>query len=234
VARNCYLILGVDSDATQDQIRSAYRRKAKQSHPDYHQGGSKPFRDVQEAYETLSDPERRRAHDDELARVARPHPPLQRTRAEPLRSRRCPVEPLIPTAESRASEGTRWDWFSYPPLTDPFDRPWNDLGNLIWPRSGRSEELQVTVPLTRQQALRGGRVRVSIPVRSRCPDCRGRGSVGFYRCWRCAGTGHVSEELPVSLSFPAGISGGTVSRVPLDRFGLRDVCLVVRFRLAGR
>ena len=59
MARNYYAILGIDPDASPDQIRSAYRRKAKELHPDHYEGSSEPFRDVQEAYEALSDPARR-------------------------------------------------------------------------------------------------------------------------------------------------------------------------------
>ncbi len=60
-----YEVLGVEADATQDDIKAAYRRLSRQVHPD--QGGSGAlFRRVTEAYETLSDPERRKAYDDAL------------------------------------------------------------------------------------------------------------------------------------------------------------------------
>lgn len=61
-----YEILGVSPIATADLIKAAYRKKAAQFHPDKNQSPDAPtrFREVQEAYEVLSDPERRKAFDD--------------------------------------------------------------------------------------------------------------------------------------------------------------------------
>jgi curved DNA-binding protein CbpA len=233
VTRNYYIILGVDSDATQDQIKSAYRRKAKQSHPDRHEGSSKPFRDVQEAYEILSDPARRRTYDDELVREARPQIPPQAVRVETLRSRRCPVEPLIPTQRSTGLDREPFVRVSYPPSAESFGRPWDDLESSAWPRPKATEDLQVNVPLTRGQALRGGRVRVRIPIRDRCPNCRGYGRVGFYVCWECAGEGTVVEPHPVWIAFPAGVPDNAVARIPLAQFGIPRAYLRVHFSVRG-
>src|SRR6266545_1732621 len=60
-----YAILGVARDASDDQIRSAYRKLARQYHPDVNSddGASARFREVTEAYEVLSDPQRRQRYD---------------------------------------------------------------------------------------------------------------------------------------------------------------------------
>jgi curved DNA-binding protein CbpA len=65
-----YAILGIASDATSDEVRSAYRRKALQFHPDRNTApeATDQFRDVQEAYETLSDVARRYAYDENRRR----------------------------------------------------------------------------------------------------------------------------------------------------------------------
>jgi curved DNA-binding protein CbpA len=65
---NYYVILGVASDASYGAIRQAFRALARQYHPDAGAGSSvERFRQVVDAYETLSDPVRRRAHDYSLA-----------------------------------------------------------------------------------------------------------------------------------------------------------------------
>ncbi|MCL6439078.1 MAG: J domain-containing protein [Rubrobacteraceae bacterium] len=62
---NYYEVLGVSRNASQEEIHEAYRRLAKERHPD--RGGSpEEFSLLQEAHEVLSDPERRRRHDEEL------------------------------------------------------------------------------------------------------------------------------------------------------------------------
>ena len=66
VVQDHYARLGVSSSATIDVIKAAYRKKAAQYHPDKNPSpdAALRFREVQEAYEVLSDPERRKTYDD--------------------------------------------------------------------------------------------------------------------------------------------------------------------------
>jgi hypothetical protein len=148
-----------------------------------------------------------------------------RTRAEPLRSRRCPVEPLAPTRPPAERWESGFDWFSALRFATPPDP-------LTRSQAGDPEYIHASVSLTRAQARREGRLRVWVPTQATCPVCWGRGSVGYATCWECVGAGVVLDERPVTVAFPAGLSHGDVVRVPLDRVGLRDVCLLLRFRIS--
>ena len=67
--KNYYEILGVDKKATQDEIKSAYRKLAMKYHPDRNKGSeeaAEKFKEINEANETLSDPQKRSAYDYEL------------------------------------------------------------------------------------------------------------------------------------------------------------------------
>src|SRR6266545_5244282 len=87
---NYYVVLGIAEDADVDTIRSAFRALARRYHPDAGPGSSTvEFQRVLEAYETLSDPERRRIYDSQLqvSRARRrvfAEPILSGPRAEPL------------------------------------------------------------------------------------------------------------------------------------------------------
>lgn len=105
--KNYYVILGVRSDANADQIRSAFRRRARELHPDQSGMDSGPFLELQEAYNVLSDPERRRRYDRQSA-----HP------QRPLNWHRPPPEPLVPL-RSR-------------PRGEPFRQPSEEIDFVIY------------------------------------------------------------------------------------------------------
>lgn len=63
MSKNYYEILGVDKNATPDEIKKAYRKKANETHPDKTGGSDEKFKDVSEAYENLSDPQKKQMHD---------------------------------------------------------------------------------------------------------------------------------------------------------------------------
>lgn len=73
MAKNYYAVLGVATAATEDQIRRRFRDLARQRHPDRFQGAEKEraeveFQELTEAFNILTDPERRRVHDYEISR----------------------------------------------------------------------------------------------------------------------------------------------------------------------
>lgn len=233
MTKDYYAILGVEPDATPQEIKSAYRRRAKALHPDHSDEDSGPFRALHEAYTVLSDPARRRAYDEELTWRRRSRVAYGASRPEPLRPKRAPVEPLSPHERPREQ-----DWISpgrsSPGFDSLFERVFDllgaDFGPSDWPGVGRAESPRVEISLTPEQAARGGRVRLVLPARRRCPDCLGRGGLGVTRCRRCFGTGTVEEEYPISFAFPAGVRDRDTFTVLLD--DMPDRRMVVRFRVA--
>jgi hypothetical protein len=91
-----YDVLGVPRDADQDEIKRAYRAAAKKFHPDA-EGNSYFFRLIQQAYETLSDPDRRAAYDRGSGQTQTPQPPPPSTQPNPWAAG--PSVPAIPYDE---------------------------------------------------------------------------------------------------------------------------------------
>jgi DnaJ-class molecular chaperone len=225
MAKSYFAILEISPNATVDEIRSAYRRLAKEFHPDHYAGGSARFQDIQEAYSVLGNRRRRREYEQSIRKV-----PIKTT----LRPSRYPEpEPLIPE-ESPVDLGEVSPVRSFQSFTPSFDEIfdwlWSNFSDLTQPKSARVQNLSLEVTLTPEQARRGGNARIMVPAQAACPTCRGHGGVGFYECTRCAGEGVISGEMPVSVSFPPGLTKDHAAMIPLDRFGIPNVHITVLFR----
>ena len=228
MAKSYFAILGISSGATGDEIRSAYRRLAKEFHPDHYPGGSERFQEVQEAYSVLGNSRRRHKYKQNIRKES-PKTPLRRPGyPEP--------EPLIPEEErvdlGEVSPVRSFQSFT-PSMDEIFDWLWRNYSSIEQPKSGRVQNLTLEVTLTTEQARRGGNARIMVPVQALCPTCRGHGGVGFYECRRCAGEGAITGEAPVSIAFPPGLAKDHAVLVPLDRFGIRNVHVTVLFRPKG-
>jgi DnaJ-class molecular chaperone len=232
--KNYYLILEVSSDATQEEIRAAYRRLAKELHPDYYEGNNQPFLALQEAYAALSDPARRRTYDRSL-QADRTTGTTSNTQAEPLRPPSPAPEPLIPEKGSPFDLGrlsvTR-SFRGYSPSFDEiFDHLWQNFSP-THPKVQETKSLNVEVTITSLQAFRGGRVQLMIPARLTCPTCRGHGGVGFFECLRCAGVGVIEGEYPVTVPFPPGVSNNYAVELSLEQLGIQNLYLTVIFKVS--
>ncbi len=233
LSKNYYVILGVASDASGDDIKSAFRRRAMELHPDKSGLESGPFLELQEAYGVLSDPQRRRHYDRTVHSVVtrrRPWGPV----AEPLgRERprgevfRPPLAPRnfreVPLAEIFEPES--------PTSDESFDHLWGNFESLS-PKAETFESRTVEVVISQEEARFGGRVQVDIPARATCPACGGHGAVGFYECWRCEGHGALAAEYPVAIPYPPGIRDGYAVLIPLDPCGIENLYLTLLFHVS--
>lgn len=228
MAKSYYAILGISPNATLEDIRSAYRRLAREFHPDYYAGGSDRFREIQEAYTVLGDARRRREYEQSFSKVQPPEPARH--------ADYCGPEPLIPEQGpfglGDISPVRSFESFT-PSFDEIFDWLWQNFSSLERPKSGRVQNLTLEVTLTPEQARRGGSVRIMVPARAVCPTCRGYGGIGPYECARCVGEGAISGEMPVSVVFPPGLLEDHAVVLPLDRFGIRNMHLTVLFRPTG-
>jgi molecular chaperone DnaJ len=183
--RTYYQILGVSEDARPDEIRHAYRRLVRQFHPDLTGSDTaSPLRQVIQAYETLSDEQRRRSYDQDLA-----------TR------RRLPA----PELNHRA-------WFAdeiaidFPSISEVANRIRDAF---LRADETADESLSAEILLSRREAFDGVTVPLEVPVRSTCPLCGGRGESWMEPCRGCGGTGAWHLPHRVRLSVPAGVADGT-------------------------
>jgi DnaJ-class molecular chaperone len=206
-----YAILGIPRDESRDGIRAAYLRRVKALHPDHAgEASTHAFREVQQAYDVLSDPRRRRSYDSQLDRKR----PARTWQAEPL-TRRRPVEPLVPDRPLAPREPLD----SSPFFDQLFDRFVGDLTPITASPEQSPEVIGLDVTLSAEQAMRGGDFTLGVPVREICTTCAGTGVYWPFSCGTCNQRGWIAGEGVLHLSVPPGVRHGTVVHLRLGDAG---------------
>jgi len=214
--KDYYCILGVAHNASQDQIEIAYAERVRELHPADIDQDRMAFIEMQKAYTFLHDPLRRAFHDRFRGSLQGLGP------VKPLPSRKSASS----AEEISLSRSFETYLPSYEELFDRFGRNFTDLTP---PKGEKIESLNLEVILSPEEALRGGRVNVTMPARISCPLCEGKGEVGPFGCWRCERQGSIIREIPIQISYPAGISHH-VTEVSLSPYGIHNFYLTVFFR----
>ena len=213
--KNLYLVLGLERNCSRNQIKKAYRRIAKQLHPDTTGCGAdaEKFLEARDAYEILADDEKRRHYDKQLAEHTASKPS---TIAPPLSRFRSQLIPQMPSLWSG------WD---------------NDLGG-IFPfgtaRTGRRplwQDVGLDVVLTPRESLEGGLFTVVIPVQEPCPQCGPYELFPNVFCPICGGAGSRIAEREFALDVPPHTGHGTAATLDLEAIGLEGVRLHVQVRV---
>jgi molecular chaperone DnaJ len=228
--RDFYEVLGVARGATDAELKSAFRKLAMTCHPDRHPGDATAearFKEINQAYETLKDPQKRAAY-DRFGHAA--------------------------FEQGGGPAGFNGDFASS--MSDIFDDLFGDMmGRRGGGRSGgreRGADLRYNMEITLEDAFRGKTADIRIPTSVTCeacsgtgakpgsqpkicPTCSGQGvirsSQGFFRlertcptcngrgqtiddpCNVCSGAGRVTRERALQVNIPAGVEDGTRIRL---------------------
>jgi molecular chaperone DnaJ len=229
-AKSLYEVLGVAKNASADEIKKAYRKLARQYHPDRNPGDDEAeakFKEVQAAYDVLSDDEKRKNYDS------------------------------FGSADGRGGGGpSGWtnfdaDAFDFGNLSDLFGGMFGGRGRRQ-PVAQRGNDIEAVVNVSFEDSLKGIETKIPVQVDTACsecggsgarpgttpvicPECRGRGvlseSQGLFSlsqpcprcrgngtvieepCPRCRGTGRERRTKRYSVKIPAGVKDGTRIRL---------------------
>jgi molecular chaperone DnaJ len=188
-AKDFYQVLGVSDSASQEEIKKAYRRLAKQYHPDANPNNPKAserFKEVSEAHSTLSDPEKRKQYDQMRRYGAFDGMPRRPQRAGASRGGGAP--------DFGEAGGQAFEFGDLGGLGDIFSSIFGrGRGGREETRGADTLEAVVEVPF--RVAMLGGKVPVTLPITEACPTCSGSGGAPgatWSTCPECNGRGTIS------------------------------------------
>ena len=173
--RDYYEVLGVSKNATEDEIKSAFRKLAKKYHPDINKDPDAPakFKEAQEAYAVLSDKDKRSKY-DQFGHSA------------------------FEGAQGGFGGAGGFDFSDFDINLDDI------LGNMFGGgfgyskgrgrRKTRGSDLLREVKLTFEEAVFGCEKDLKLDVNEKCPECNGEGGFDKETCSNCHGSGSVTSE----------------------------------------
>ena len=194
MADDPYGVLGVSGDASDAEIQRAYRRLARQYHPDRNPDDAAAearFKAIQDSYDAIGTKESRQSYEDQ---------------------------------KRASSFFGGQSWGSSPSSFSAEEFDLSDLINQFMHTGGRqgpsrsssplASDVHQRIELSLDQAMKGTKIRLKFGAREVCPTCSGQGlaSNGFP-CNPCSGTGQRKASRSVEASIPSGVTHGTTMRV---------------------
>ncbi|MCK6417973.1 MAG: molecular chaperone DnaJ [Alphaproteobacteria bacterium] len=183
MSKDFYKTLGVEKNASADDLKKAYRKLAMQYHPDKNKGDTKAearFKEINEAYDILKDEQKRAAYD------------------------RFGAAAFDGSMGGRPGGGAGFNPADFSGFSGAFSDIFEDMfGEFMGGRgggrgaAGRGADMQYTLEISLEDAYRGKEAKIKIPVNDTCDTCSGSGSAegaGSVNCDTCGGHGRVRQQ----------------------------------------
>lgn len=231
--RDYYKTLGVERTASDAEIKSAFRKLARKHHPDVNpnnKDAERRFKEVNEAYQVLSDPEKRKKYDELGADW----------------ERGAPQDEVFRRYARAGTGGQEFDSSGAAGFSDFFERFFGGLGGgfgnagdaetfafnsgrdgRIGRRSRRAPDLEAEASISLQDAIQGAKRRLELAADETCEVCGGtglqpakeerRGNTRIMRpaeaCQRCGGAGVIRARHALEVTIPPGMADGARMRL---------------------
>jgi len=201
-SKDYYSILGVKRDASEPEIKRAYRRLARKYHPDVNpddRSAEAKFKEINEAYEVLSDKEKRQKYDQfgdqwQYARAGARQTPswdFRQGGAQSFHFEEGDLDSLFGDLLQGFRAGTS--------------------SRRVRPRRGRDVDYPVEVTL--EEAYHGTNRILSLQTEEPCPSCGGTGRIQNVLCSACQGSGAVARLKRLEVKIPPGVKDGARVRI---------------------
>jgi DnaJ-class molecular chaperone len=216
--KDYYEVLGVGHGATEEQVKAAYRKLARKFHPDLNPGDKAAedrFKELQEAYDVLSDAEKRKLYDQygENWRIVQQGGTAPPPGWEGFRAGAGPQGQGVDFGGfdfgGFQGAGSMGDIFE-----ELFGRAGGGRPSRGARRSRRGQDVEAELELSLEEAHRGGRRTLQLQAAETCPTCQGAGVVNNNQiCQACGGRGQVLKPRTIEVNIPVGVRDGSTIRL---------------------
>jgi DnaJ-class molecular chaperone len=205
--KDYYDILGVKRDASEREIKQAYRKLARKYHPDVNPSNKSAearFKEINEAHEVLSDKDKRAKYDrfgdkwqyaDQFAQAGRQETPFGEFN------------------RGGGTTGFRFEEGDLGSLFEELFRGSRRQGYTRQPRSRRGQDIEHPVAVTLEEAYHGATRLLSLEVGEPCSSCRGTGLIQNVPCSVCRGSGVAKRLKRLEVKIPPGVRDGSRVRI---------------------
>jgi molecular chaperone DnaJ len=205
--KNYYDILGIKRDASEKEIKQAYRRLARQYHPDVNPGDKSAeakFKEINEAYEILSDKDKRKKYDryGDKWQYADQFEQAERQQTQYW--------------DSAPGGGTYHFSGDIGDLDSIFEELFGGTRTRTFhrrPQPRRGRDLESPIEVTLEEAYNGTSRTISLQVEEPCTACQGSGRIQNLPCSACRGAGIVPRTKRLEVKIPPGVNNGSRVRI---------------------
>ena len=218
--KDYYEVLGVSRGASDEEIKKSFRKMARKFHPDVAKDkkqAEEKFKEINEAYEVLSDPTKRKKYDElganwKQGAEFRPPPGWE--------------EAFARGRTGGAGRGGHQEFhFGGSGFSDFFEQLFGSTGRggaQFRQQGGFAEEdisergadVEGDIMVTLEESLRGSVRNVSVRSATECEQCHGSGASRQQVCPKCAGSGQMTQTETHKVKIPAGVLEGQRLRIP--------------------
>lgn len=204
--KDYYNILGVKRDASEQEIKKAYRKLARQYHPDVNPGDKSAearFKEINEAYEVLSDREKRQKYDrygdqwqyaDQFAKAGR-------------------QQAQYWDFGTGGAHGFRFEEADLGSLFGDLFQGFGTRASRGRPRPRRGRDIEYPVEVSLEEAYHGASRILNLEAEEACPSCQGSGRIQNVVCSVCRGSGFAARVKQLEVKIPPGVKDGSRVRI---------------------
>lgn len=208
--KDYYNLLGVNKNASDKDIKQAFRKMARKYHPDVNpgdKGAEEKFKQVSAAYEVLSDAEKRKKY-DRFGEQWQNADQFSKARGGGTKYQNYGFGDM-PRGGSQSQNYN----FGGDDLSSLFGDLFGGGRSKRQTRPRRGEDIESAVEVTLEEAFNGGSRLISMQNEEVCATCKGSGRIQNTICSVCSGKGTVLQSKRIEVKIPAGVKTGSRIRV---------------------